>query len=180
MPLLIFIAFGCVCSDTGNFNSTQRAPFPEHEPISASTPAREPVIDIPALVNKSAKEVDAALGKPVEVDKIRESHPTDAPGEYRNYDLVGSPRTSTGTGIMVRFYKNRAVLFIVDLPHPTGTAAEALALTGIDVGSKAPFHKSPLAQQWRGEFNGRFFKEVSASIVGSSGKFDVVKAQMYQ
>lgn len=67
----------------------------------------------------------------------------------RDYNLatVAKP-VSTSQGIMVRFYKGKGVMILVDIPARTDTAEEALLQAGLDVKGSQPNVDTPYAVQW--------------------------------
>jgi hypothetical protein len=164
---LLWLGLVLACANSGHqFNSQQPANLDSQ---AARQPAANPVVDIPRLMGKSPAELDKVLGKPAAVTRITDD-PDLMPGEYRDYKVENSTGNVTQEGLMVRFYKGQAVHFTFDLPVPTDTPEEALAVAGIDVKGAAPKIKAPLAERWAGNFNGVEFKDVAALKMESGGK----------
>lgn len=175
LAILVFFGFGCMCSDTGNRNTGQT-------PASSPTvPAQtiKAVIDIPGLAGKSAKAVDAILGKPGEVTPTND--PDYTPGEFRDYTIPGVTPRLTSHGLMVRFYRDKAVHFTFELPEPVETAEEALLMAGINVRGVKPHTTATLAELWSGTFNGVSFKDVSAQRLDATYKrYTTVQAEVFK
>jgi hypothetical protein len=138
-----------------------------------------PVISIPNLANKSPQEIEAILGRSVGLTKIT-NEPDRMPGEYRDYKIEGVEPQLTFTGLMVRFYRGRAVHFSLDLPVAFDTAQDALLAAGINVGGTSPKETALLARRWSGRYGGVDFKDVAAIQMGfdGKGKYNVVQAEV--
>lgn len=175
LVILIFFGFGCMCSNTGS----QPPPAPKTPPAQ-STPTQEEakaIINIPALAGKSAKAVDAILGKPGEVTPTND--PGYTPGEFRDYTVPGVTPHLTSHGLMIRFYRDRAVHFTFELSRPADTPEEALLMAGIDVRGVNPHTTAALANLWSGTFNGVSFKSLSAQRLDATyKKYTTVQAEV--
>jgi hypothetical protein len=95
--------------------------------------------------------------------------PDEMPGEVREYDLGPreDPTAKSGRRGAVRFYKNRAVYFEIELPRTVKDPREALKEVGLDASNAGAYIEVPTATRWRGEIGGLIFKDVSA--VGANG-----------
>ena len=99
------------------------------------------------------------------------------PGEFRDFGIKGKVGTVTSDGLMIRFYRGRAVHFTLDLPKALDEPEAALLLAGIDVAGTPPKVRAQLAHRWVGTFNGIDFKDVAALKMDSSGtKYSTVQA----
>jgi hypothetical protein len=125
-------------------------------------------VDITQLAFKDASTVDSLLGKPTRILPTLGT-PDEMPGEVREYDL--GPREGVaakgGRRGAVRFYKNKAVYFEIDLPKPVKDPREALKEVGLDASNAGAYLEVPTATRWRGEISKLIFKDVSA--VGANG-----------
>lgn len=150
-------------------------------PSVSPKPKQKTIIEIPKLIGQSPKFIEAQLGKPTEITPITKDLPDEkrTPGEFRDYKIVGlSKPISTNNGAMIRFYKNKAIMIMVDLPSPTVTAEEALQLAGIDVNDISPTIVAPLAKRWKNfSYNGVKYKDVNATKV-LGDRYDVVQAEI--
>jgi len=100
------------------------------------------------------------FGREVSVDVDDESVP---PGELRTYPFPQPFNPDTSTGMMVTFYRGKAVNVLVDLSTPTSTPEEALTEVGLDVSGMAPTVRAPGATHWRNQtVNGIRFRDVAA------------------
>jgi hypothetical protein len=176
LPFILWLALvlGCAGANRNRGVSTANSSAPAH----TSTPTPSPVVDIPKLIGKTPAELDSALGRPAEVTKITNNREM-MPGEYRDYEVPGSARAATSHGLMVRFYKGRAVLITYDLPAPTSSPEDALRLAGIEPGSAKPSVVAPMAQRWSGTFNGVNFGDAAALMAGlNSRQYTTVQAEL--
>jgi hypothetical protein len=84
--------------------------------------------------------------------------------------------------MMVRFYKGKAVMIMVDLPTPTSNAQAALSQANLDAKGIAPTVEAVLAHRWRNQnLNGIKFKDVAAHKLDSDGRnFTTVQAEVDQ
>lgn len=138
------------------------------------TPADPPLFDLIALAGQPPPVVDSVLGSPTDVTPI-ENVPENMPGEFRDYELSGTPSPS-----MVRFKRGRAVFFTIMLPKPESSAQSALQRVGIDIGEDSPDTRAPAAEWWRnGTIEGRRFIKVGAfrGMGFDTNDFDMVQAE---
>lgn len=177
--IALAILFGsCIlCSIFVGLHDQRETKEPTKAPTYIPAPQVEskPLINIPALANKSAKDVDAILGKPAEVTPTND--PGTTPGEFRDYKISGVTPNITSDGLMVRFYRDKAVHFTFDLPGPVGTPEDALLLAGIDVKGASPLVQAPMAKRWVGTFGGVNFKDAAALNL-SDKRYNVVQAEV--
>jgi hypothetical protein len=135
----------------------------------AAAAVAKPWVDVPALAQKSSKEVDKALGKPVMVTPIEKPYVDQMPGEHRLYFREGVEEP-----IQVRFLRGKAVSLVVPIPR-VGSAREALRSIGIDIGDRTPDVSAPKAMRWVGvTAGGTPFAEVVAQ--GSDNAWSTVAA----
>lgn len=136
----------------------------------------KPVLDIPSLAGKSPAELEKVLGKSKVKTPIT-NYPEQMPGEFRDYRIKSSQINLTLYGLMVRYYQGRAVSFTLDLPNPTASPEEALAVAGIGTKGISPTIKAPMATRWKDvSFNGVAFEDVAVLI--HDGKFATVQAKL--
>jgi hypothetical protein len=162
-------------SNKGSMNLTSST-------ASASEPKEaQLVLDIPRLANQPPSAFESLLGKPTEITKItgRREH---APGEFRDYKIPGvASNRSTRDGLMVRFYKGKAVMFMLDLPRTVTTAKEAFAMAGINIGNRRPDVTALAAEVWNNVIiNGKTYKNVKAVSVKAiqRGSYDLVQVEI--
>lgn len=139
------------------------------------SPSPPPLFGLPALAGRPPAAVDSVLGPPSQVTPIK-SNPAQMPGEFREYQLPGTPDPLT-----VRFHRDRAVFFTVLLPQPEATAEAALGRVGIDVDGP-PDTRAPVAEWWRSRtISGKASVKVGA-LKGMSGRgdaYDMVQAEFH-
>ncbi len=136
------------------------------------------VVNVPAIIGRTPKEVEAVTGKAKERTKIT-NEPDQMPGEFRDYEIKGAKLGLTLYGMMVRYYRKRAVHITIDMPEHVDTAEAVLKMAGIDVQGAQPRVVAPLATRWTGTFNGVDFKDVAAAKMGSDKSlFSTVQATL--
>jgi hypothetical protein len=149
---------------------------------TTSTNIATPVVDIPKLIHQPPEVFEKSFGKATEIVQITKNDYGTAPGEFRDYKVPGAGKYSTKNGMMVRFYKGKAVLIMVDLPTPASSAETALSQVNIDVKGISPTFESVLAHRWQNQnLNGITFKDVAAFKIGADGKnFTTMQAEVEQ
>jgi hypothetical protein len=132
------------------------------------------------LIRQSPQVFEKSFGKATEISETDD--PGTVPGEIRDYKIPGAGSYSTTDGMMVRFFRGKAIMIMVDLPTPTGNAATALSQAGIDSKGIAPTVEAVLAHRWRNQtLNGIKFKDVAAHKLDSDGRnFTTVQAEVDQ
>lgn len=175
-PVLVFLVWLVIGLACGGGNN--KSPAPNANVQTATQPIIEPIVDIPHLIGKTPAEFEKVLGKAIRVTKIT-NDPDMMPGEYRDYKIEKSIGTLTQDGLWVRFYKGLADHLTFDLPHFADTPEEALLMAGIDVKGATPQIKAPIAERWKGNFNGISFKDAAALKLDSDHKkYTTVQAEL--
>ncbi len=174
---LVLITFALACANSGN--NIKNVPSSSPTTTNAEDVKSVPVVDIPKLMQQSPEIFEKNFGKATEISKTND--PGTVPGEIRDYKLPGvtNPK-STEDGMMVRFYKGKAVMIMVDLLNSTSNVEAALSQTGIDLNNIAPTIDAPLARRWRSKsFNGIKFKDVAAHRLDLESKnFTTIQAEV--
>jgi hypothetical protein len=157
LSLMLLSAFGCGKIEEVNSIAPQTPEVQnkvEPKPIEKPSNDLATIVDIPKIAGRSAKELDAILGKPKEVKKIANN------SEYRLYNVASEPK-----GLAVRFLDGRAANFNMFLSKPFPSSQEALLKGfGINVAS-IPATKNvnePLTEKYQGKFGEVKFEKVSA------------------
>jgi hypothetical protein len=178
LALALALAWACAACEFSARLAT--APAQEAPAAPPAEVAAGVVIDIPRIIGLSVDEVEKAAGKPKSKTKIT-STPEEMPGEFRDYEVKGTQLALTVHGLMVRYYRGRAVHMTLDLPESAATAEEALRMAGIDVGGAEPRVRASRAVRWSGTFGGVDFKDVAALKMGRDGsRFSSVQATLAQ
>lgn len=172
----ILVACLACASSSNDYKNTSISPSTQSsQEIVSSTP----VIDMAKLIRQPPQVFDKSFGKATEV--FEADDPGTIPGEIRDYKVPGVTNFfSTTDGMLVRFFKGRAVDIMVDLPTPTSNAEAALSQVGLDVKGISPTIEAPAAYRWRNQtFRGIKFKDVAAhKLDAHSSKFTTVQVQI--
>jgi hypothetical protein len=137
-----------------------------------------PGVNIPELAGLYSAEIEGKLGKATHKEKVRDLAAW-SPGEYRQYDIKGNTRA-----LLVRFYKDRAVSFVLTLPKRTESAEEALSMAGFDVNGTPPSVETRGTLVWQNiTVNGIKFEYVDVTkgdVLFSPGKYTELRARVSQ
>lgn len=123
-----------------------------------------PTIDVHILALAAPAAVDAAVGRPKVTPIENPAYAEQMPGEWREYELGPDRR------LMVRFFREQAVVFTLQLDDGVYDAATALALLGIDVGDMPPETVAPAGRWWAGEVDGLTVRKAGATRGGIHGE----------
>lgn len=182
---IVFIIIGAVillcvgCGIVGLLNERNyRGPtnVSNRTVVSSQTPTPEPakpVVNMPAIANKTPEEVEKIVGKHIRIVPIT-SYPDQMPGEYRNYDLPEMKDSLT-----VRFYKGKAVFITFNVPDDKqpDTAEELAKMSGFDVSGKSADHPIPATSIWSGKFGDAEFVKVTTTK-GNTSTYFVLNAEV--
>jgi hypothetical protein len=136
------------------------------------------LFDLTALIGASPSEVEARVGKPLEITPITH-YPDQMPGEHRDYRVPGVSLNLTDNGLLVRYYKGQVAFCTLDLATPTNDAAEALLMAGIDAEDKTPDITAPIATRWKYlTVRGRLLPEVAAIKSEPTSPFQSVQLNL--
>ncbi len=155
------------CSGAKSASNTAAAAKPAAA-VSPTPQAQEQkfIADIPSLAGKTAKDVDAMLGQPVEVAAIAANR-DNSPGEYRDYAVKGLET------MQIRFHKDRAVNFtlMADKDKRLASAEEFANQFGfaVNVGEQV----GSLAVSWKGKFGDAIFSNIKALKDPATGYFSL-------
>lgn len=174
----VVLGFGlaCVSSSTDTKKPSSSSPATTNSEVVNS----KLIVDIPKLMRQSPQVFEKSFGKATEISKTND--PGTVPGEIHDYKVPGAGSYSTADGMMVRFYRGKAVMIMVDLPTPTRNAQAALSQANLDAKGVAPTVEAVLAHRWRNQtLNGIKFKDVAAHKLDSDGRnFTTVQAEVDQ
>lgn len=179
IALGVILGVCLACANSGNNNKNALSSSPIMTNSEVAKPAL--IVDIPKLMLQPPESFEKTFGKATEISKTND--PGTVPGEIRDYKIPGVTNpNSTTDGMMVRFYKGKAVMIMVDLPQPTSNVEAALSQTGIDLNGIVPTIEAPLARRWQSKsFNGIKFKDVAAHRLDLESKnFTTVQAEVEQ
>lgn len=177
MALGVVLGFVLACArpSTDTKKSSSLSPSSTNSEILNS----KPIVDIPKLMRQSPQVFEKTFGKATEISKTND--PGTVPGEIRDYKVPGAGSYSTIDGMMVRFFKGKAVMIMVDLPMPTTNAQLALSQANLDAKGISPTVEAPLAHRWRNQtLNGIKFKDVAVHRLDDSRNFTTVQTEVEQ
>lgn len=124
-------------------------------------------VDIPKLMSQPSQVFEAFFGKAISVSASERRNLQEGamPIEIRQYRISNVTKTQlTEAGLMVHFYKDKAVRINVDLDKQTGNPEEALSKVKIDVKGIAPSEKGEGGHTWSNQkLSGIEFESVSAA-----------------
>lgn len=156
LPVLIILFVVLGCKDEA---------VKENKPVAAASPTPQAtltqikqIVNLIELVGKSPADVDQKLGKAKSAKKITDESST-LFDEEREYQLP----SAADYGLIVRFFKGKAVQFITTVPNSMSNqdAAKFAQSFGFDVsGLKAENY--PMITNWQGSINGVEFEKIAA------------------
>jgi len=171
------LGFGLACASSSSDIKKSSSPSPTT--TNSEIINSKPIVDIPKLMRQSPQVFEKTFGKATEISQTND--PGTVPGEIRDYKVPGAGSYSTTDGMMVRFYKGKAVMIMVDLPAPTSNAEAALSQANLNVKGISPTVEAPLAHRWRNQsLSGMKFKDVAAHRLDDSRNFTTVQAEVEQ
>lgn len=146
----VFFIFGCKQNNENNKNTVTKS---EPKPI---------LINLPAIINKSPKEVEKIIGKPKEVYPI-EDYSNAKIGEGRRYTLppLGELAIDDDEYILtVDYYQGKSVNLYARFPIQVEEPEEFGRRCGFDLKGKTPTEVLPGIVKWSGDVNGITFLNV--------------------
>ncbi len=148
-----------------------KAPAPEQ----VTEPPVLAKLDVKSLFYKSPKEVEAILGKVVEVTPIKVDESTSGmtPGEFRDYDWQGA-----SLPILTRFYRGQLVFIQIDTKRGYSSPTQALQDFGIDPSPVRPRISNEYTSRWTAKIDGVLFKDASAYRADDKNPYNIVRFEV--
>jgi hypothetical protein len=171
----VVLMIGSAILSVARPSETVQESAPPVAPATAAQKAPEkPAIaklDVKTLFYKSPKEVEAILGKAVEVTPIRVDESTEGmtPGEFRDYEWEGATAT-----VLTRFLRGQLVTVQIYTNKGYSSPTQALQDFGIDPSPVLPRSSNEYHSRWTAKIDGFLFKNVSANRTNSDEPFNIV------